>query len=149
VLGAGKACDDQFRFNAAAAASAYVADCGNVAHGPHGHAPSAVFNRTANPIIRAVLSSPLHPVLSRGLALITVTGSRSGRRYTFPVGYRQDGDWVTVNVGWPRRKHWWRNLRQGARVEMRIRGQRRAGQAQAHGDERTGVTVDVQLDPGA
>jgi hypothetical protein len=78
--------------------------------------------------------------------LITVTGHRSGRRFTFPVGYRQDGDRVTISVGWPERKHWWRNLRDGARVEMRIRGHRRFGYAQARGDERTGVTVEVELD---
>jgi deazaflavin-dependent oxidoreductase (nitroreductase family) len=103
-------------------------------------------NRTANPIVRAVLSSPLHPLLSRGLALITVTGRRTGRRYTFPVGYRQDGDRVSINVGWPERKRWWRNLTDGGRVEMRIRGRRRVGQAQVHGDERAGVTVEVQLE---
>jgi deazaflavin-dependent oxidoreductase (nitroreductase family) len=114
---------------------------------PKGHAPFAVFNRTANPIVRVVLSSPLHPLLSRRLALITIRGRRSGRPYTFPVGYRQDGDRVTVNVGWPERKRWWRNLYETDRVEMRIRGARRSGQAQAHGDERTGVTVEVQLDP--
>ena len=112
-----------------------------------GHAPFAVFNRTANPVVRAVLSSPLHPLLSRGLALITVTGRRSGHRYTFPVGYRQEGDRVIVGVGWPERKRWWRNLKDGDRVEIRIRGHRRAGQAQALGDERTGVTVEIQLDP--
>jgi hypothetical protein len=113
---------------------------------PQGHAPFAVFNRTANPVVRAVLGSPLHPLLSRGLALITVTGSRTGRRYTFPVSYRQDGDRVTVNVGWPARKRWWRNLTDGGRVEMRIRGQRYEGDARARGDEHTGVTVDVSLD---
>ena len=79
----------------------------------HGHAPFAVFNRTANPILRAVLRSPFHPLLSRGLALITVTGGRSGPRYTFPVGYRQDRDRVIINVGWPERKRWWRELLAG------------------------------------
>ena len=113
-----------------------------------GHAPFAVINRTANPVVRAVLSSPLHPLLSRSLALITVTGRRSGRRYTVPVGYRQDGDRVLINVGWPERKHWWRNLEDPAQVEMRIGGAGRKGQASAHGDERAGVTVEVQLDPG-
>jgi F420H(2)-dependent quinone reductase len=113
-----------------------------------GHAPFAVFNRTANPVVRAVLSSPLHPLLSRGLALITVTGRRSGHRYTFPVGYRQEGDRVIVNVGWPERKRWWRNLKDGDRVERcGSEAHRRAGRAQARGDERTGVTVEIQLDP--
>ncbi len=108
--------------------------------------PFAAFNRAANPAVRAVLSSPLHPLLSRGLALITVTGRRSGRRYTFPVGYRQTGDRVIVNVGWPERKQWWRNLRDGGRVQMLIRGHPREGQARARGDVRTGVTVEVELE---
>jgi hypothetical protein len=30
---------------------------------------------------------------------------------------------------------------------MRIRGHRRAGRAQARGDERSGVTIEIQLDP--
>ena len=114
---------------------------------PEGHTPFAVFNRTANPVVRVVLSSPLHPLLSRGLALITVTGRRSGRRYTFPVGYHQAGERVLIDVGWPERKLWWRNLTDGGHVELRIRGNRRTGQAVARGDERTGVKVEVQLDP--
>jgi deazaflavin-dependent oxidoreductase (nitroreductase family) len=113
---------------------------------PQGHAPFALFNRSANPAVTALLSSPLHPLLSGRLALITVTGRRSGHRYTFPVGYRQTRDRVIVNVGWPERKHWWRNLCDGGRVQMRIRGHRREGQALAHGGERTGVTVEIELD---
>jgi deazaflavin-dependent oxidoreductase (nitroreductase family) len=113
---------------------------------PKGHAPFAVFNRTANPLVGALLRSPLHPVLSRSLALITVTGRRSGRRYTFPVAYRQDDGRVLIDVGWPERKRWWRNLTRAGQVEMRIRGARRTGQALARGDERTGVTVEVRLD---
>ena len=93
------------------------ADRDTVASVPQSHALFAVLNRTANPVVRTMLSSPLHPLLSRGLALITVIGRRSGRRYTFPVGYRQDGDRVTVTVGAPARKRWWRNLRDEDRVE--------------------------------
>jgi deazaflavin-dependent oxidoreductase (nitroreductase family) len=121
--------------------------CDTFAPVPEGHAPFAVLNRTANPVVRVVLSSPLHPLLSRSLALITVTGRRSGRRYTVPVGYCQDGDRVLIRVGWPERKHWWRNLKDAGQVEMCIRGARRTGQASARGDERTGVTVEVKLHP--
>lgn len=108
--------------------------------------PFAVLNRTANPLVRAVLSSPLHPLLSRNLALITITGRRTRRRHTFPVGYRKDGDRVLINVGSPGRKHWWRNLTDPGPVEMRIQGTRRTGRAVACGDERTGVTVEAELD---
>ena len=136
----------QVRIAAGRDRGACCSGCDTFAFVPKGHEPFAVFNRTANPVVRAVLSSPLHPLLSRTLALITITGRRSRRRYTFPVGYHQDGDRVLINVGWPERKEWWRNLRDAGQVEMRIRGTRRRGQALARGDERTGVTVEVQLD---
>src|SRR3954453_6100040 len=131
------------------AGNKYLRQCDTVGYMPQGHGPFAVFNRTANPIVRAVLSSPLHPLLSRGLALITVTGLRTGRRYTFPVGYRRAGDRVLVRVGAPARKRWWRNLRDGDRVEMLIRGQRYDGYARALGDEHAGVTVEVDLNSDA
>jgi hypothetical protein len=114
---------------------------------PEGHTPFAVFNRVGNPAIRLLLRSPLHRLASRQLALITVTGRRSGREFTFPVGYRRDGDVVKVPVGWPQRKVWWRNLRgDGAPVRLRIRGRDHTGHGVARGDERQGVTVEVALD---
>ena len=66
-----------------------------------GHAPFALWNRTGNRAVAVLLRSPLHPLLSRQLALISVTGRRSGHSYTFPVGYRRAGDRVTIPVGWP------------------------------------------------
>ena len=111
------------------------------------HAGFAVINRTVNPALRLLLRSPAHALVSRNLALITITGRRSGHSYTFPVGYRQDGDRVTITVGWPERKRWWRNLRDGAPVRLRIRGAERSGHAEAHGDEQTGVTVQIELAP--
>jgi hypothetical protein len=115
---------------------------------PEGHAPFALFNRTGNRVVSGLVRTPvLHRLVSGRIALITVTGRRSGRRFTFPVFYRQDGDRVTIEVGWPERKVWWRNLRDGGEVRMRLRGAQRTGHAQAHGDVRTGVTVRVALDP--
>lgn len=69
-----------------------------------------VFNRTVNPVVRLLLRSPAHRALSGRLALITVTGRRSGRRFTFPVGYRELDGRIEIAVGWPERKRWWRNL---------------------------------------
>lgn len=115
---------------------------------PDGHARFAVLNQTGNRVLRGLLRSPLHRFASGRLALITVTGRRSGREYTFPVLYSQDGERVTIQVGWPESKVWWRNLRDGAGVRLRLRGEERTGHARAHGDVRTGVTVRVNLDPG-
>jgi F420H(2)-dependent quinone reductase len=112
-----------------------------------GHAPFAMWNRTGNRAVALLLRSPLHPLVSRHLALITVTGRRSGRDYTFPVGYRREGERVTIDVGWPNRKLWWRNLRGDGSVRLRLQGGDRTGHAQVHGNAQTGVNVEVQLDP--
>ena len=63
------------------------------------HTPFAVINRTVNPLLRAVLRSPAHGLLSRRVVLITVTGRRSGRTFTFPVQYSRQGERVTHHGG--------------------------------------------------
>ena len=113
------------------------------------HAPFVFVNRAINPLVRGVLRSPAHRLLSGHLALLTVTGRRSGRSYTFPVGYHRDGDRVTIGVDWPERKRWWRNLREPAPVEIWVAGVRQGCTAHARGDEHTGVTVEIHLDGAA
>jgi len=54
--------------------------------------------------------------------LITITGRRSGRVYTIPVGYQRDGDVVTILVSAAPTKQWWRNFREPAPARLRIRG---------------------------
>jgi hypothetical protein len=114
---------------------------------PAGHAPFALLNRSGNRLVRLLLRSPLHPLVSRRLTLITVTGRRTGREHTLPVGYRESGERLTIPVLWPERKLWWRNLRDGAPVRLRLRGVDRNGEAQARVDDRDGVIVEVLLDP--
>src|SRR5262249_44718162 len=82
-----------------------------------------------NPIVAAVLRSRAHWLLSRGLTLITVTGRRSGRRYTIPVGYLETADAVVVLVNDAPSKTWWRNYLDGGPIEVLLRGIRRAGEA--------------------
>ena len=82
-----------------------------------------------NGAIAWLLRSPLHPLLSPGLMLITVTGRRTGRRYSIPVGYQRHGDSIRVLVSKPGRKQWWRNYREPAAVELRVRGATLRGQA--------------------
>ncbi len=113
---------------------------------PDGHAPFALWNRTGNHAVSLLLRSPAHAVVSGRIALITVTGRRTGRSYTFPVDYSRDGELVRIRVGWPGRKVWWRNLREPAAVRMRLRGRECTGIGHAVGDERAGVVVEVRLD---
>jgi deazaflavin-dependent oxidoreductase (nitroreductase family) len=82
-----------------------------------------------NPLVASVLRSPFHWLLSFGLMLITVTGRRTGRRYTIPVGYQRDGDVLTILVSEAPKKQWWRNFHDPAPVEVRIKGKPLSGTA--------------------
>lgn len=86
--------------------------------------------RVFNPIVVAILRSPAHRLLSGALLLLTVTGRRSGRTFTFPVMYAPDGDDLLVFVGMHEEKQWWRNLRGGAQVTVRVRGHEEARDAE-------------------
>jgi F420H(2)-dependent quinone reductase len=109
------------------------------------HTPFALVNRTVNPLLRALLDSPAHGLVSGHLMLITVTGRRSGRTFTFPVGYHQDGDRLRVNLDWPERKRWWRNLRGGAPVAVLLRGVPRTGVGRVVAGEDGGPSVEIEL----
>jgi len=84
-----------------------------------------------NPFVRVILHSPLHGLLSGSLLLVTYTGRRSGRMFTIPVLYVEDGADLLVYVGRSAEKVWWRNLREGAPVHVRLRGRELAGTATA------------------
>jgi hypothetical protein len=114
---------------------------------PDGHLPFALWNRSGNRLIALLLRSPAHPLLSWRLALITVTGRRTGREHTFPIEYKLDGQQLKIPVMWPQRKVWWRNLREEAPVRLRLRGRVRSGRALAREARPDEVKVEVQLDP--
>lgn len=82
--------------------------------------------RLANRFPILLLRSPLHGLLSDGVLLITFTGRKSGKRYTTPINYLQDGDTVDLTTDSP----WWKNLRSGAPVTLRIKGRDRRGTAE-------------------
>ena len=84
-----------------------------------------------NPAVVLILRSRAHWLLSRGLTLITVTGRRSGRRYTIPVGYLETSNEVIVLVNDAPSKTWWRNYLDGGPIEMLLRGVPRHGEARA------------------
>jgi hypothetical protein len=86
-----------------------------------------------NPIMRTLLRSPIHGLLSRSLMLITFTGRKSGRQFTTPVRYVvQDG---VVRCFTSKQNLWWRNLRGGANVTLRISGRDQACRAIAIEDD--------------
>jgi deazaflavin-dependent oxidoreductase (nitroreductase family) len=74
---------------------------------------------TGNDFMSWVLRSPFHGLLSNGMMLITVTGRKTGKKYTTPVGYyQQDGHlWVITS----RDRTWWKNLRGGVEVGLLLK----------------------------
>ena len=79
--------------------------------------------RVANPVVRAVLRSRLHPILSRRLLLLSYRGRRSGSTYAIPLRYSEaaDGTLVAVAVR-PERKLWWRSFRPEREATVVVRG---------------------------
>ncbi|MGI9291695.1 MAG: nitroreductase/quinone reductase family protein [Gammaproteobacteria bacterium] len=73
-----------------------------------------------NPVMRLLLRSPLHRIFSDSIMLITFTGRKSGRQYTTPVRYLRKGD--TIRCFTLKKNVWWRNLRGGALVVLRMEG---------------------------
>jgi hypothetical protein len=78
---------------------------------PHSH---VILNR----VMKLVLRSPFHSVISKRIMLITFTGRKSGSAYTTPVTYVRDGEIIRVFSN----QRWWRNLIEGAPVVLRLRG---------------------------
>lgn len=77
--------------------------------------------RRLNPLIAAVLRSPLHGLLSRNLLLLTYVGRKSGHGRTLPLSYVTVGERLYLCT---RSSAWWRSWRAGAPVDLRLRGRR-------------------------
>lgn len=86
--------------------------------------------RLLNRFVGLVLRSPLHESLSGRVLLLTFSGRRSGRSITVPLGYvREDRSLVCfTGAGW---SVWWKNLRGGAPVAVRVGGRDKTGYAEA------------------
>ena len=82
-----------------------------------------------------VLRSPFHGMLSNGMMLITITGRKTGKTYTTPVGYyMEDGTmWVITS----RERKWWKNLQGGAKVDLLLKRKPVQGFADVELDEKS------------
>jgi hypothetical protein len=106
--------------------------------------PFLLLNHLVNPLVKAILRSPAHRLLSGRLVVIEIEGRRSHRRFSMPAGYEQTGPaTLRITVGAPEAKVWWRNLLKLAPVAVRLRGEHRAGVGRV---EREGATVHVLID---
>ncbi len=72
-----------------------------------------------NDFMSWMLRSPLHGMLSDGMMLITVTGRKTGKKITLPVGYYPENRYLWVITS--RDRTWWKNLRGGAEVDLLLK----------------------------
>jgi len=137
----------RFRILPGSRRSEWLADPGLVADEPGwwqvvGSAPGRI-GRTVppqrlvtavNPVVRAILRSPLHAAFDANLLLLHVAGRRSGRTYDIPLGFTDLGDGGLLVLT----QHRWRvNLRGGADVEI------------THCGHRTPMHAELIEDPAA
>ncbi len=83
-------------------------------------APLWIF-KVMNPIMKGLLRSPLHRLLSGTLMLVTYMGSKTGKQYTIPIGYFAWGQGELMSFSSAR---WWTNLRSSPPVTLLLKGRR-------------------------
>ena len=81
--------------------------------------------RLANPLVRVVLESRAHPLLSGRLVLLAYRGRKSGREFRIPLRYaRTDAGALVAVAVRPERKQWWRTFSAGEQAILTLRGDR-------------------------
>ena len=79
-----------------------------------------LINSITNPLIKIILRSPLHYLIDDRVLLIIYTGRSSGRSFSVPVNYLDQGK--ILRIVSLRNRNWWQNLRGGAAVKVIIKG---------------------------
>lgn len=90
--------------------------------------------------MKAILRSPMHGMVSKNILLITFTGRKSGKTFTTPISYSTQDEYLVLVT----ESNWWKNLRGGAAVTVRLRGQDRKGIAEAIADDKAAITQGLQ-----
>jgi deazaflavin-dependent oxidoreductase (nitroreductase family) len=94
-----------------------------------------------NQAMKLVLRSPVHAMVSKNLLLITFTGRKSGKSYTTPVSYSQQDGQVTIFT----HANWWKNLRNGAPVTLRLRGRDIQGLAEPVAEDKQAIAEALSM----
>lgn len=111
--------------------------------------PPPAVARVMNGVMKAVLRSPLHGLVSKNLLIMTFAGRKSGKSYTLPLSYARVGDTLYVTTERP----WHKNLAAdgGALVKLVLRGEERSGVAESTtdaGEVEDGLRLIVSRYPG-
>ncbi len=92
-----------------------------------------------NRMMKSILRSPIHGLVSKIVLLISFTGRKSGKTFTTPVSYSQFGNQVYVFT----HGNWWKNLRNGATVSLRLRGREVQGIAEPVAEDTQAIAAQL------
>lgn len=84
---------------------------------------------TLNPVVSALLRSPIHGIASANLCVFSYRGRRSGRSFSTPLSFMREGS--TVRLLSSHNTRWWNNFLDGpVDVEIEIARKMFHGKAQ-------------------
>jgi hypothetical protein len=86
------------------------------------------FYAALNPLVQALLRSPIHGIASANLCVFHYTGRRSGRRFTTPLSFMREDSMVRLLSSHNTR--WWNNFLDGP-VDVEIEIERKTYRAKA------------------
>jgi hypothetical protein len=90
-----------------------------------------------NPVVKFVLRSPLHGLMSHNTVLLEFKGRKSGKTYSTPVSYHISNGHVHCFT--EKSNQWWRNLRHADEIELTLQGRRIKGSPTVLADGSTQV----------
>ncbi len=68
-------------------------------------------NLVLNPIIIFLLRGLFKNSWGEGMLVLTYHGRKSGKQFSLPVNYSQEGQDIYILPARPQEKIWWRNIR--------------------------------------
>ncbi len=86
-----------------------------------------------NDFVTFFLRTPLHVFMGNTM-LITVTGRKTGNKYSTPVGFYREGACLWVMTS--RDRTWWRNVKNGTNVTLLLKGKTVSAFAEAELNEK-------------
>jgi hypothetical protein len=103
--------------------------------------------RLASPVVRVVLESRAHRLLSGRLLVLDYRGRRSGREHRIPLRYAETAGGAVVAVAVrPERKQWWRTFLGGEDAVLLLRGGRVAARGVVTDGHERGAAIRAYLE---
>ncbi|MEQ8691892.1 MAG: hypothetical protein RIC89_13795 [Pseudomonadales bacterium] len=99
--------------------------------------------RVINPVVKTILKSRFHGVLSNNTLMISFVGRKSGNTYEIPISYARDGAQFLCFTA--RGNQWWRNLRDGVVINLLVAGDHLDATSYLEMTERDTIVRDLML----